>query len=393
MTGLPNTDAVVVEEVKLPEFDLSPELVKEVEDAVLASNEGKTKEQLSEAIEAAKATRLAELSEAERPTMLKVMELRKIAENANKTDEELLELAYAEIDKGTEGSGDPAKVLGESFFGSAKDPAQLTPQGTPSPSAEFRVPEADKPLWDEFQAAKADPVFSAFLEYKRNGGQDFVEMMASTNVMVDPKQLSHDQLKQYSLNQLRLADPSITDEDIEERMEVFTSKSKVEKAEEVLAVRAQLEQQRVELKKQFQGVVTSKASASKESSVKAIQEAEIELNRVKAGKMYYGLELSDGVTNGIMNKLRQEGIGFTLPDGSPDVKRAVRVSLLESHAIDMLQAAFDEGARKAYRKEAIKRSKPLSGLTVRGGIPKPVTRDVNKEVSDLIRQRVSPAKA
>lgn len=364
----------------IPEFDLTPEREAEVEQAVIAANAGKAKEELTEEITKAKETEKAKLIEANKPILAKAAELAKDEANKGKSEDELFEMAAEALEKAAEEN--PAEpTLGDDFFGGAfgnKKGADTKPNDgvtPPAPSA-FVVPDDVKPLWDEFQAAKQDPIFSAFLEAKKNGVEDFVDMISKSGLTVNPDAIPHQELKRYQLNQLRQSDPSITEEDIAEGMEVFNAKSKLDQAAEVAPIRAQLKQHRDEALKMFQSNVSKKATVSKEVLTKSIQKAESELNGlVQSKESFYGVAVTQTVANNILNKVRQQGFSFALPDGSPDVDRTLRNAFLESHVQDMVQAAFDRGVKHQSRKEANKRSKSLTGLKVRGALPKPSTPD------------------
>lgn len=389
-----NKEGVVTDDkvFEMPELELSEEMVVEVEKTVLEANKLKAKDELTDVIEEAKKKRLEELSEQNKPIFEKAAELAKLEENKDLSNDELYELAHKEISEKDNEDGDADKdnpVKGDFFGHVVNQDGELDSLGNPiKTTTEFIVPEDVKPEWEQFNEVKKDPVYSAFLEFKKNGGTDFVEMIAKSGLTVDPKSLSHEQLKHYELNQLKQNDSSITDEDISEYMEEFNSKTKLEKAAEVSSIRSQLEEQRKEALKYFQGELTSKGKHTKETTAKAVQEAESELERIKAN---VGIDVSDEVVKSVMSKVRKDGFVFTKSDGTPDAERAVRVYFLENNYQDMRSEAFNEGRKYEARKEATKRSKPLSGLSVRGSVSRPKVVDAKKEVADIIKKKMEGA--
>jgi len=371
--------------VQLPEFDLEPEVESEVEAAVLAAHTGKAKDQLEAEIKAAKEAKKKELVETYKPLLDKATELRAIPENEGKTDDELLEMAQAELEKDAPADSTDTPKLGEDFFGVGKKDAPKGADGKPSTEAEPVVPEAFKPLLERAKKITEDPLADIFFKAKEAGQvKDFMDLLG--RMTPDPDTLSPEQLKEM---QVRSYDPNITPEDLAEVMEEFKEKKTYQKKEEVSLFAAQMRQARENDLKLLEGNVTSKATASKESTAKAIQEAEKELNGSYKGQTFYGVEVTEEVARKVLNNIRQNGVSFTRPDGAPDVQKSIQATLREEYFQDMLQAAFERGLKTATRKEAIKRSKPLTGLRTRGGIPKTQQRNDREEISEIIKQRVS----
>jgi len=297
-------------------------------------------------------------------------------------------MAQAELEKDAPAEGTETPKLGEDFFGVGRKDAPKGADGKPSTEAEPVIPEAFKPQWERAKKITEDPLADIFFKAKEAGQvKDFMGLLS--RMTPDPDTLSPEQLKEMSV---RAYDPEITPEDLEEVMEEFKEKKTYQKKEEVSLFAAQMRQSRENDLKLLEGTVTSKASASKEATSKAIQEAESELNGSYKGQTFYGVQITEEVTRKVLNSIRQNGVSFTRPDGAPDVQKAIQSTLREEYFQDMLQAAFDRGLRTATRKEAVKRSKPLTGLKARTGIPKPHQKDVNKEIADIIRQRVSGGK-
>jgi hypothetical protein len=168
--------------------------------------------------------------------------------------------------------------------------------------------------------------------------------------------------------EIKFYDKNISPEDLEEAMEDFKEKKNFEKIKDVADFAAQMRQARQNDLKLLEGNVTSKAAASKDTFAKSIQEAETELNGNYKDQVFFGVTITEDVTRRVLNSIRQNGVSFTRPDGTPDVHKAIQTTLREEYFPDMLQAAFDRGLRTASKKEAIKRSKPLTGLKARTGI-------------------------
>jgi hypothetical protein len=351
--------------VQLPEFDLEPEVESEVESAVLAAHTGKAKDQLEAEIKAAKEAKKKELVETYKPLLDKANALKALPENEGKTDDELLEMAQAEIEKGTP-DGDDTPKLGEDFFGVGAKAEKKDAQAGTKPATEFVVPDEYKPQWERAKKITEDPLADIYFKAKEAGQvKDFMDLLG--RMTPDPDTLSPEQLKEM---QVRSYDPNITPDDLAEVMEEFKEKKTYQKKEEVSLFAAQMRQARENDLKLLEGNVTSKATASKESTAKAIQEAEKELNGSYKGQTFYGVEVTEEVARKVLNNIRQNGVSFTRPDGAPDVQKSIQATLREEYFQDMLQAAFERGLKTATRKEAIKRSKPLTGLKTRGGIVK-----------------------
>ena len=370
--------------VQLPEFDLEPEVESEVEAAVLAAHTGKAKDQLEAEIKAAKEAKKKELVETYKPLLDKATALKALPENEGKTDDELLEMAQSEIEKAAP-DGDDTPKLGEDFFGVGAKAEKKDAQAGTKPTAEFVVPDEYKPQWERAKKITEDPLADIYFKAKEAGQvKDFMDLLG--RMTPDPDTLSPEQLKEM---QVRSYDPNITPDDLVEVMEEFKEKKTYQKKEEVSLFAAQMRQARENDLKLLEGNVTSKATASKESTAKAIQEAEKELNGSYKGQTFYGVEVTEEVARKVLNNIRQNGVSFTRPDGAPDVQKSIQATLREEYFQDMLQAAFERGLKTATRKEAIKRSKPLTGLKTRGGIPKTQQRNVREEISEIIKQKVS----
>jgi hypothetical protein len=365
---LEKEEEIVTTVVAEQEFDLDPELESEIEASVLAANAGKAKDQLENEIKTAKEAKKNELIEANKPILAKATELKALAENKDKTDDELYELAQAELDKvNPPKTDDETPKLGDDFFGVANP--KSTDKETPAAETEFNVPEAFKPQWERAKKITEDPVADIYFKAKEAGQvQDFLGLLDT--LPPDPDKMSPEMLKEM---EIRFYDKNITPEDLEEVLEEFKEKKNFEKMKDVSSFAALLRQDRQNGLKMLEGSVTSKATATKESIVKATQEAESELNGTYKGKLFFGVPVTDEVVNKVMNSIRQNGISFKRADGSPDVSKAIQSALVESYLPDMLQEAFNRGVRTASKKEAIKRGKPLTGLKARTGIVKSPT--------------------
>jgi len=368
--------AEVKEEVQEEEarfiVELDETIIAEVEETVVKANSGKAKEELAEEIEAAKTARLEDVKKENKAIIAKAEELAKAEDNAEKTDEEIMALAQAAIAEASENDEEDSTLTG--FFGQGKSDSKA-PEGSGGKASKVDIPQEVQAELDEYRKFKEDQGFLAYVEAKKSGDIEFIDVITQSGLAFDPKQVTPDQLKQYQLNKLKEADPTITNEEIEEIMSEFADKSRIEKVQETLPIRAQLEAERREALKAFSTKVTSDATASRESVVQVVQAAENELKNNYLGvEIFPSKVVDEEMMLKVMNTIRTRGITAKTKEGKPDVKQAIEEQLIMLNYSDSLSAAYLRGRKDAEKKFNIRTGKP-SGLKMRSSSAKKQSAD------------------
>lgn len=343
------------------QFELSDETVSEVEEAVLKANSGKAKDELTDEIEAAKVERLETMKKDNETVLAKVEELSKVEGNEDKTEDELMELAQKALAETTDEEED---LLGDDFFGKGSKGGVVGSDSKDEKKPPVDLPAEMKAELDEYKRMKEDAGFQAYVEAKKSGEVDFVGMLSESGLAFNSKSLSPTQLKQFELTQLQQSDPSITDDEIADEMEEFESKSKIEKAKEVLSIRANVEQQQKEGLKAFQTKISSNANASKEELTKVVTEATNALKNDYLGATFFGVKVDEEKTAKVLNNIRSKGVSSKKADGTPNISEAIEKELLWENRYDIIEAAQLRTTKNMSRKFALKQGKPL-GLKLR----------------------------
>lgn len=354
------------------ELELSEETVSEVEKEVLAANNGKAKEELADEIEAAKKERLEKIKEEKADYLKKYKEIASLEENEGKTDEEIQALVDAALEDASEeeekkGEGNKEEDPLKDFSG-LKDEVKDTISD--EDGKEVKLPDDVKSELEEYRSLKEDKVLSAFLEAKKAGTtKEFVDEFRNSGLHINIKEIPPKQIYQWSLQNMKAIDSTITDEEITEKVEAFEDMDKFERAQITAPLYSQMEEEQKAAREAFFGKVTETASSVKAAAQEEFKQVESELKKLE-GATPFGVEITPEVTEKMLSKIRKgEGIRFTDSSGKVDVRKTIEAQLLYDNFDDVKSAIFSRGQKSAIRKETVKRGKPNLGINIKATAP------------------------
>ena len=353
------------------EIELSEDTLSEVEKEVLAANNGKAKEELTEEIEAAKKERLKKIKEDKADYLKKYKEIASLEENEGKTDEEIqalvdaaLEDASDESEEESDDSDDPLKD-----FSGLKDTVKDTIPD--SEGKEVKLPDDVKSELEEYRSLKEDKVLAAFLEAKKAGTtKEFVDEFRNSGLHINIKEIPPKQIYQWILQNMKAIDSTITDEEIAEKVEAFEDMDKFERAQITAPLYSQMEEEQKAAREAFFGKVTETASNVKTAAQEQVKQVESELKSRYEGNTVFGVQVTPEVTEKMLSKIRNgEGIRFTDSNGKVDIRKTIEAQLLYDHFDEVKSAIFSRGQKMALRKETAKRGKPNLGFNIKAAVP------------------------
>jgi len=359
------------------ELELSEETVSEVEKEVLAANNGKAKEELSDEIEAAKKERLEKIKEEKADYLKKYKEIASLEENAEKTPEEIEKLVEDALEedsnKDEKGKEEEEKeetdedVLSE--FGGLKDETKDTISD--EDGKEVKLPDDVKSELEEYRSLKEDKVLAAFLEAKKSGTTtEFVDEFRKSGLHINVDEIPPKQMYQWSLQNMKSIDSTITDEEIAEKVEAFEDMDKFERAAITKPLYSQMKEEQKAAREAFFGKVTETASSVKAAAQEEVKQVESELKNRYEGNTVFGVEITPEVTEKMLSKIRKgEGIRFTDSSGKVDIRKSIEAQLLYENFDDVKSKIYNRGKKSAMRKETVKRGKPNLGVTIKATVP------------------------
>lgn len=235
---------------------------------------------------------------------------------------------------------------------------------------------------EEYRQLKADKGLLTFLEAKKSGTvADFDDMYKKAGLHINPSAIAAEELYMHNLRELQKRDATITNEEIEEKMNEFKELDKFEKAEKVAPLRARLEVELKAAKETFFGQMTERTSTAKVDSAKEIASVSEELKGNYLGKRFYGVEIDDKAVNELVSNYRKSGIRVTSADGKLDVQKTVFAHILMEKFAEMTDAAFKRGSKEATRKNTVQKSKPSLGLRIKG-LPSSMSKSSKEEFNE-----------
>lgn len=355
------------------ELELSDDTISEVEKEVLAANNGKAKEELADEIEAAKKEKVKKLKEEKADYLKKYKEIASLEENAEKTPEEIQALVDAALEEGSEeeekkeDGGEEEDPLAE--FSGLKDTVKDTIPD--EDGKEVKIPDDIKSELEEYRSLKEDKVLAAFLEAKKAGTtKEFVDEFRNSGLHIDIKSVAPKQIYQWSLQDMKAIDSTITDDEIAEKVEAFEDMDKFERAQITAPLYSQMEEEQKAAREAFFGNVTKAASAVKASAQEQVKEVEKELKDRYEGNTVYGVQVTPEVTEKMLSKIRKgEGIRFTDSSGKVDIRKTIEAQLLYDNFEEVKSAIYNRGQKSALRKETVKRGKPNLGFNIKATVP------------------------
>jgi len=351
------------------EITLSDDTISEVEKSVVEANVGKLKADLTVEIEAAKQAKIEETRKEAAVLIAKVKELSALEENVGKTPKEIQDLAEtavygdSEEDKVEEGvvvenkDAKPEKDL-MSWEITSEEKAK-TDDGK-----EVELPESVKAQLNELKAIKEDKALAAFFEAKTNGtATDFADEFRKHGLHVDVKSIKPEDIYRFSLNEAKSFDDSITEEDIEEKVEEFSTMDKFDRANLTKPLYARMEQEQAASREVFFGKQKETNAVTKESAQRQVEEVRNELKNYE-GKNIYGLDFTPQITEQMLSEYLQGGVRFTTADGKVDVRKTVIAQFKTKYFDEIILAQRSKTAKETSVKEAIRRGKPNAGYNI-----------------------------
>lgn len=385
-----------VEETVVPAFEveLDDAAIEQVEAAVLAANEGKTKSDLEKEIADATEAKLAEVREQSVSILSKMEELSKEEENKDKSEDELKELAISAIEaeekeKPEEEKENEFKIIGDDFLGSAKseedggsDPLNTIENDTLPEEVKARLAKLDK-------LEKEDPIYKVYNEAKEaNADIDFIGLVQQHGLTQDPSKAEPIVFKEIELKEMQKANPSITDEEVQDALEEFKELGPLKQSQEVKSIKEYYVSQYAEAKKNFATKVSDMINTDKESSKKIVTEAESALKAIE-GKSYFGVKIEKSHADKVLNAIRTGNGLYKNADGSVNMQKTVKANLMVEYGMDMFNALEEEAKKKIRQKVDYQRARPLSGLKVKrsGNVSSTDPRKELEEAAKILGRR------
>lgn len=349
------------DEVVLPAVELDDTDIEVIESSVLTQNEGKTKEELAEEIEAAKQSYVKEQQE----ILVKLDEIKEREGNAEMSDDEAFAIYEKELES-EEGASKKTVTDNDNPFESINTNVDEKGAGADSP-------EVLSQRLKEYESTLSDPAIKEFIEFRKSGG-DISSFIAKQGRVVDYSSLSpKDVFLEYLDNEV--ASGQLTEEEKENEIEVFDSKeSIIEKKAFVAPLREELVRKQNEKLSSFMAEPAMQRKNQEEISRKAEAELNTFADQLK-GKKYRGWEIPESAIVEAKNDLRSGKFSFVNQDGSPNVGLIMEAYLAIKHRDDIDKANVERGRTKGVRSEVQKRSLPKRGtgvttrsLSTKGGL-------------------------
>lgn len=156
---------------------------------------------------------------------------------------------------------------------------------------------------DEYKALLSDPEFELFVNAKK-AGKNLLDL-ADEIKPVDYSKVSPEDIRKMQLAELG----ELTQEEIQEELDQFSSLSKVQKLATIKSYRDKLQADQAEKAKRLSSGLAQTAKAQQERSKQIVAEANSELDTIldgMKGKPYFGLVVDDQIAAGIANYIRND---------------------------------------------------------------------------------------
>lgn len=373
-----------VAELEKEQVENQPTFIVELEEseaeaakaAVLEAHKGKAETELSKEIETALADRLKAKQEEVAPILAKMEELSKDEANKDKTEEELMQMASEALaPKG--GEEEEAETdIHERLFGKKPDAAAPDADATGAADPKVELPEDVRQKVAKYEAIEADPVYKAYLQAKEaNANIDLVDLIVESGLTNNPEKIQDPVFfKKLELAQMRQADPSITDDEVEEFLEDFKSKSKIAQWNEVKGIKEAMTSEYRKAKSLFATNVTSGIGASTEQNKVIVAEAESALRSYPDNK-FFGVELTEAHRQKAISAITNGTVIVRGKDGKVDAAKSLEAALLLETKYDSSKAYYAMGMKDAERRAQLRSANPLRGVKVRSAQPRTNTPD------------------
>ncbi len=199
----------------------------------------------------------------------------------------------------------------------------------------------------EYEAISSDPLTKAFIEWRKNGGEDPSDFIKKTGV-VDIKSLTPEQLLELDMKENKF-----TEEEIAEEMDRFKDLSAYEKRKQTKSIQDEFAKKRDEKLKTFTTNNEQVQKVVAEATKRGTQELDSVIQKM-TGKSYKGLliapEMVDRIRQEVIqnpvNKFDEKGqfIGFDIQES---IRRAVILNFDEQRSKSLIEIGKTMGADKA----------------------------------------------
>ncbi len=332
---MPENDDI---EQELPEVELSEEDVQSVEASVLEANEGKTKEDLTEEIEAALATE----KETQVAITVKMDEIKARDGNDEMSDEDAFAIYESEIEAPVDDPVDPFESISTNIV--------EKPAGSDSP-------EIQSKRLNELEGIVADPAIADFIAFTKGGGNigDYISQQGS---FIDYANMDAKDVLEMAMNA-----ESLSEEDKETERDAFDLLSPMGKKSMVKDMRQTLNSAQNDKLSKFMKQPVQRQVDQDAMNRKVDSDLNL-LSRQLTGTNYHGWDIPEEAVADAVNALKTGEISFANADGSPNVKLMLEAALWVKNKGAITKANAAKGKLKGTRQEQKKRAMPRRGSSV-----------------------------
>ena len=265
----------------------------------------------------------------------------KAVEDAKKKDAEIKD---ADIDAIDEDALEELSDEDRAYMDEISGKKEKNPEGKKEVTKD-KVKDAEdiaplKQKASEYEKILADPLTKAFLDFRKEGGQDLAEFSKKIGIS-DVGSLTPEQLYEQDLKGM----PELSEDEVADEMAKFQDLSKVEKLRLTKDIKSKLFAERDEKLKTFSVNVNKEAEAYKAFEQQAISKGVTELGDVLTkmeGKKYKGLTVTPEMANEIRQYVTQNTVVKLNEDGSfigYDIEKSVSNAMKINYGDDMIKVA------------------------------------------------------
>lgn len=230
----------------------------------------------------------------------------------------------------------------------------------------------------EFDKLSSDPFFKSFLEFRKNGGEN-IKDFAKNLIGVDYDAMSPEEIYRKDIELL-----GVTQEAIDEEMEMFDNLSPIEKLRKTNPIKNALKKQQEESIKPISMPVNENAQRRAQAAQTAIPELNDTVSDM-VGKKYSALtitpEMGEEITKYVMSRTHEkfdsngDFIGY-------DIKESIDAAVYKLYKNKMFKAIADASAARAKDEAYKERQRPNNVNEPSGGAPRP-TRDLGDALKGI----------
>lgn len=234
----------------------------------------------------------------------------------------------------------------------------------------------------EYEKILTDPLTKAFLEFRKDGGEDINEFAKKVG-LVDIKSFTPEQLREQELRSLG----ELTDDEIKEAMERFSDLPKEEKLLLTKDIKSRLIKERDEKLTTFSSNVSKQAQEAeafqRQAITKGVQELDERLSKME-GTKYRGLLVTPEMANEIKQYVTRTPAVKTDEQGNfigYDIEKSVHNAMYINYGPEMIKVAAKMAKAYAMDKALKLRQRPNKMESVPSQIP-----TVKKDIRDYAKE-------